>query len=188
VPRPKALSRALQTLAAMGVRHIDLVNAWRVDASYFSSPRLTPPALDEDLRLGLEQAACTYLPTVAIHRLLVPFLDATLQPRLAAAAAAPTLPLLAHPRRATPIERALAPGDRRPICLAIGPEGGWIERELDSFVGLGFQAIQLGPAILRTETAITAALAQIELLRRLPAAPLPLLSDGGDGGRSPSPA
>jgi 16S rRNA (uracil1498-N3)-methyltransferase len=175
VPRPKALSRALQTLSAMGVRHIDLVNAWRVDASYFSSPRLAAAALDEDLRLGLEQAASTYLPTVAIHRLLVPFLDEVLRPRLAAGPA--PLPLLAHPRRAAPIERALPPGDRRPVCLAIGPEGGWIERELDSFVGLGFQAIQLGPAILRTETAITAALAQIELLRRLPAAPSEALSD-----------
>jgi 16S rRNA (uracil1498-N3)-methyltransferase len=65
------------------------------------------------------------------------------------------------------LERALAPGDARPVLIAIGPEGGWIDRELDSFAARGFTAVRLGAPILRVEAAVTAALAQITLLRRL---------------------
>jgi hypothetical protein len=54
-----------------------------------------------------------------------------------------------------------------PVEIAIGPEGGWIDRELETFQEAGFQPVRLGPWILRVETAVTAALAQIELLRRV---------------------
>ena len=55
-----------------------------------------------------------------------------------------------------------------PVTLAIGPEGGWIDRELASLAGLGFRAVRLGAAVLRADTAVAALLAQIDLLRRLP--------------------
>ncbi len=45
VPRPKVLARVLEALASFGVRRIDLVNAWRVDRSYFASPKLAAEAL-----------------------------------------------------------------------------------------------------------------------------------------------
>ncbi|HEY5961250.1 MAG TPA: hypothetical protein VIV60_32055, partial [Polyangiaceae bacterium] len=48
VPRPKALPRIIQSLASFGVRRIDVINAWRVDASYFKSHKLHPAALAED--------------------------------------------------------------------------------------------------------------------------------------------
>ena len=168
VPRPKALSRTVQTLAAMGVRRVDLVNAWRVDASYFVSPRLGAAALDEDARLGAEQGVTTHLPVIEVHRLLVPFLVEVLAPRLAAwRVAAPLRCVLAHPAAAAALERIVSPGDVSAVVLAIGPEGGWIDRELESFTGAGFAAATFGPAVLRTETAVAAAVAQIALLRRL---------------------
>ncbi|GAB3031744.1 16S rRNA (uracil(1498)-N(3))-methyltransferase [Oleiagrimonas citrea] len=37
--------------------------------------------------------------------------------------------------------------------LAVGPEGGWGERDLEALRSAGFQALQLGPRVLRTETA-----------------------------------
>jgi len=43
--------------------------------------------------------------------------------------------------------------------LAFGPEGGWKERELAAFVEAGWISASLGPTILRTETAIIAAVA-----------------------------
>ena len=50
-------------------------------------------------------------------------------------------------------------------CLAaVGPEGGWSERELASALAKGFQPVGLGPRTLRTETAALAATAILEWL------------------------
>jgi 16S rRNA (uracil1498-N3)-methyltransferase len=161
VPRPKALARALETAAALGVARIDLVNAWRVDKAYFQSARLDREALRHDLVLGCEQGGSTWLPDIEVHRLLVPFLTEVLPPRLAGRRR-----LLAHPG-APPLETALRPGDPTPTVLAIGPDGGWIGKELDSFTALGFTPVSLGAGVLRTDAAVAALLAQLELLRRL---------------------
>jgi 16S rRNA (uracil1498-N3)-methyltransferase len=45
--------------------------------------------------------------------------------------------------------------------LAIGPEGGWTDEELTSAGAAGFQEASLGKLILRTETAVVAALASL---------------------------
>jgi 16S rRNA (uracil1498-N3)-methyltransferase len=48
---------------------------------------------------------------------------------------------------------------RGPLLLAFGPEGGWKETELDEFLRGGWIACSLGQTILRTETAVIAAVA-----------------------------
>jgi len=45
------------------------------------------------------------------------------------------------------------------LCLLVGPEGGFSDRELDDARLAGFAAVGLGPRILRTETAAVAAIA-----------------------------
>jgi 16S rRNA (uracil1498-N3)-methyltransferase len=45
--------------------------------------------------------------------------------------------------------------------LAIGPEGGWTDRELEVARQNGFREVSLGRMILRTETAVIAALASL---------------------------
>lgn len=45
------------------------------------------------------------------------------------------------------------------LCLLIGPEGGFSEREFDDAVLAGFTGVSLGPRILRTETAALVAIA-----------------------------
>jgi 16S rRNA (uracil1498-N3)-methyltransferase len=47
------------------------------------------------------------------------------------------------------------------LALAIGPEGGWTELELNWFGDAGWTSAALGPTILRTETAAIAALALV---------------------------
>ena len=51
-----------------------------------------------------------------------------------------------------------------PIALLIGPEGGFEEGEVDLARSLGFNSLQLGPRVLRTETAGLAALAAMMAL------------------------
>lgn len=45
------------------------------------------------------------------------------------------------------------------VALAFGPEGGWTDEELSHALQAGFAEASLGPLILRTETAVVAALA-----------------------------
>lgn len=50
------------------------------------------------------------------------------------------------------------------INLMIGPEGGWSTAEEAAALQAGFQAITLGPRVLRTETASLAAIAAMQTL------------------------
>ena len=164
MPRRQVLARVLQLAACMGVRRVDLVNAWRVDKSHLASHALAPAAMRHNLVLGCEQGGSTRLPRIALHRLLMPFVRGPLGERLARGA---TRPIIAHPRAAMALEQAVPPGASESVILAIGPERGFIEREVETFAALGFAPVALGARVLRVETALTAALAQLELLRRL---------------------
>jgi 16S rRNA (uracil1498-N3)-methyltransferase len=162
VPRPKVLGRVLQTLGTLGVARLDLVNAWRVEKSYFGSPALDPAAIRHALWLGAEQGVTTWLPPFTVHRRLMAYLDNPPD-------TPPTRPerkVLAHPKSTTPLESIVPPGSTD--CLvAMGPEGGWIQREIDTFEQRGFAPITLGPAVLRTEQAVAVLLGQLSLLERL---------------------
>jgi 16S rRNA (uracil1498-N3)-methyltransferase len=48
------------------------------------------------------------------------------------------------------------------IAMLIGPEGGLSDNEEEAAVSAGFRQVQLGPRILRTETAAIAALAALQ--------------------------
>jgi 16S rRNA (uracil1498-N3)-methyltransferase len=48
------------------------------------------------------------------------------------------------------------------ITLLIGPEGGLAPEERAAAIGKGFIEVQLGPRVLRTETAAIAALAALQ--------------------------
>jgi len=50
------------------------------------------------------------------------------------------------------------------VTLAIGPEGGWTDDEFDAAAAYGFEEASLGGNILRTETAVMAALASLNLV------------------------
>lgn len=57
---------------------------------------------------------------------------------------------------------SLQGGDLRACTLAIGPEGGWSPRDREQLAAAGFEGLQLGPRILRTETAGIAAIAALQ--------------------------
>ena len=69
--------------------------------------------------------------------------------------------LLSERSNAPAIKTVLANSDAKSVALAVGPEGGWTEEELATAQAAGFLEASLGPQILRTETAVTAALAVI---------------------------
>jgi 16S rRNA (uracil1498-N3)-methyltransferase len=60
-------------------------------------------------------------------------------------------------------EKFARPGldETRPVGVFIGPEGGWSPDEIDMFHKLNIPVVTLGPQILRSETAVIAALSQV---------------------------
>ena len=164
VPRPIMLKRVLAQVASMGVTRIFLINANRVEKSFFSSTLIQSNDFTEPLCLGLEQAMDTKLPEISVHPRFRPFVEDLLPDLLSNC---PTR-LLAHPEGDRTIALA-AKGllDQRAV-LAIGPEGGWVDFEVGHFKAQGFMPFSLGPRILRVDTAVPALLAQLSLPRQLP--------------------
>ena len=148
LPRPKVLNRVIAGAASMGVKRIYLINAWRVEKSYWKSPRLSEENLRLQSILGLEQARDTILPKIETRRLFRPFVEEELPSLITGR------PLVAHPYAAAPCPPVL----HSPLTLAIGPEGGFIDEEIESLARIGFGPVSLGPRILRVETAIPAIL------------------------------
>ena len=50
------------------------------------------------------------------------------------------------------------------ITFAVGPEGGWSRRDLESLSNLGFAPLTFGPRVMRTETAAPALAAAIQAI------------------------
>lgn len=69
--------------------------------------------------------------------------------------------LLSERASATSLKDIL-PADRvKSVALAIGPEGGWTDEEFAEGNAAAFREASMGKMILRTETAVTAALANL---------------------------
>lgn len=147
MPRPKVFKRVLQGITAMGVKHIVLLNTWRVDKSYWQSPVLEPSNIRDELILGLEQGRDTQLPLVTLHKRFNPFVEDML-PTIAAGSCA----LVAHPvaSQSCPVNLEGA------ITLAIGPEGGFTSYEIALLTEAGLTPVHLGKRPLRVETAVPA--------------------------------
>ncbi|WP_437882526.1 16S rRNA (uracil(1498)-N(3))-methyltransferase [Pseudomonas sp. LRF_L74] len=152
LPRPKMLRRVLQTVSAMGVPRLILLNSYRVEKSFWQTPFLEPEAIREQLILGLEQARDTHLPEVIIEKRFKPFVEDRLP-----ALAADTLGLVGHPGDYPECPRTVG----QAVTLAIGPEGGWIPYEVEKLAEAGLNPVQLGERILRVETAVPALLARL---------------------------
>ncbi len=145
LPRPQQIKRILQTVGAAGIKQLHLLHSRRVEKSYWQSPSVEPEAIDAQLKLGLEQGCDTHMPQVHYHRQFKPFVE-DLLPGLARGKRA----LVAHPYQAVACPAQVG----QPTVLMVGPEGGFNDYEIERVSELGFEAVHLGPRILKTEVAI----------------------------------
>jgi RsmE family RNA methyltransferase len=146
------LRRILRTTAELGVRELHLINSYRVEKSYWQTPVLAPPAIQEYLLQGLEQSRDTMLPVVHTHARFKPFVEDLLPAMLG-----DTRGLLAHPGADPACPRNVS-GEH---LVVIGPEGGFIPYEVDTLHAAGCDIVSLGPRVLRVETAVTSVIGRL---------------------------
>lgn len=161
----------IRAVTELGVDAITVVAAAR------SVSRLEPAKADRArerwravARAAAEQSRQAFRPTVD-----GPVASADL-------AAEPGVVYLAHPHgRPLPDELATR-GSVERITIAIGPEGGWTEQEVDELTAVGARVVGLGPTVLRTEHAAAAAVAVVAAALGRWRAPA---GEEGSAGRAP---
>ena len=96
------------------------------------------------------------------RRLRVPILEPLIRPEQAVRShRAGACIVLSERADAPPLREVLAGEPARKAALATGPEGGWTDEELGAVTRAGFREASLGKLILRTETAVVAAMASL---------------------------
>jgi len=163
LPRPQTVKKVLLTAAMMNVRRMDFIRTNRVERSFYQSPLLAPDNLRRHLIDGLAQGKHTRLPIVTIHERFRPFFEDHIPQRDKAESVESRLKLLPDLDATEPVSAVYDKVDA--LQVAIGPEGGWVPFEVELMQSLGFKPVTLGRSVLRVETAVTAALSQLELLR-----------------------
>ncbi len=159
IPRPKSLLRMLELAATLGFAEIVLFRSWRVDKSHLESQAMDLALQRHHLRLGLEQARRTTMPRVRSYLRFKPFVEDEL-PLLAL----PTQRFCAHPS-ATDSTASIALSPSSPFAVAVGPEGGLLPYEVDHLARAGFLPVRMSQHPLRSESALAAMHAQLDLLR-----------------------
>lgn len=162
LPRPIMLKRILSQVTALGVGTIHLIHANRVEKSFWEAGILQPREYQGHLLHGLEQAVDTRVPEIRLHRQFKPFIEdffpslATDYHHL----------LLAHPPAKLTFSEVIDDKYGR-IALAVGPEGGWVEYEVQKFQEQGFSCCTIGERILKVDTAVVALHARISALQEM---------------------
>eukprot|EP01036_Dinobryon_divergens_P038913 gene38913-51153_t len=170
VPRPLRLERLLPVISSMGVGRIVLIGASKVEKAFFGSHLFRrPQELKAALVDGLSQAGVdSMLPEIIVRRHLQTFVSEELDGLFP-----PTVyrRVLAHPEREQgssdirpvqdletgtdisspaavrftqipPLPSSLSPVRR--VVVAVGPEGGWEDFELDMLAAASFHRVHMG--------------------------------------------
>ena len=146
LPRPQTARKILNEATTLGVASIRFFASEKGEPGYAASSLWSTREWRRHLVDGASQAFDTRLPEV-----------------LHAAGLADSLEVLPAGARIA-LDNYEAPGrmapsaGTRPITLAFGPERGWSASERDQLRNCGFALVHLGARVLRTETAVAAAL------------------------------
>lgn len=147
LPRPKMIRRIFRSVTELGIERLIIINSYKVEKSFWKSPALDTENIEKYLIAGLQQAKDTVIPPVSFARLFKPFVEDQLSNIIAGKRA-----FIAHPGTAIACPTNITEN----AVLAVGPEGGFSQYEVEKFNEIGFESIHLGPRILRVENAITA--------------------------------
>ena len=162
LPRPIMFKRILSQATSLGVGHFYVINANRVEKSFWDAALVDQQGCRRYLVEGLEQAVDTRLPTLSFHKGFKPFIEND----LVRIRRNYRQMLVAHPGSGDSLVSVHKKHDGRTL-LGIGPEGGWIDYEIERLRDGGFIPFTMGPRILKVETAVTALHSAITTLNEL---------------------
>ncbi|HIF93469.1 MAG TPA: 16S rRNA (uracil(1498)-N(3))-methyltransferase [Myxococcales bacterium] len=145
LPRPPVFRRLLSTVASLGVEKLWVVGTARTERNFWQSHVVEAEEVRECLLLGLEQASDSILPEVEFHRYFDSLVSEFLPEKLAGRRA-----LLAHPSAKQRCPHAVD----GPVSVFVGPEGGFVDSEVERLETIGFEVVGLGPRVLRVEPII----------------------------------
>ncbi len=159
MPRPRVLERLWPVLAQIGFRRILVINASRVEKPYWGSHVIREECYRPLLIKGLEQASVsTRLPEVSVDTRT---LDVFVEKRLDRAfPPESTIRVICHPEDSTE-PTPLRPDNSKEIVLALGPEGGWLDYEIESLTDRGFVPVCFSSRVFTTDVAIVALTAAV---------------------------
>jgi 16S rRNA (uracil1498-N3)-methyltransferase len=158
LPRPQTARDILRDATTLGVSALHFVRTEKSERSYAQSTLWTSGEWRRHVVIGAEQAFDTRIPEVTFDRALADALN---------------------PRSSNSLrlgldnyEAANRLGDvelRAPmeVVLAIGGERGWSAADRDALRAHHFELVHLGTRVLRTETAVVAALSLLRAKLRL---------------------
>ena len=167
-PRPRAMKRLLPQLASLGVRRIVLVGAEKVEKAFWGAQLLKEEIYRPLLVDGLQQAGTSIVPKIEAFKSFKRFLENKLDTYFGGQSPR----IVAHPSPLggqapefggqAPNFGGQAPnfGGLSPV-LAVGPEGGWTDEEIELLEEKGFVRMSLGARILRTDTALIALISRL---------------------------
>ena len=150
--RPQSSRRVLREAAALGVARMFFVRTARGEPSYADSSLWSTGEYKRHVRAGVEQAFATHIPTVAMGMDLAEGI---------AEAGGRTRIALDNYEGTTPLHR-VSQAAAEPLVLAVGSERGFSAAERDELRNAGYRLAGLGERVLRTETAVIAALSVIK--------------------------
>jgi RsmE family RNA methyltransferase len=146
--RPQTCRRVLREAATLGVDRMIFVRTKRGEPSYADSRLWSTGEYLRHVRAGVEQAFATRIPSVQVGLdLAAGVAEAGGRARIA----------LDNYEATTPLHRMSLPA-AEPIVLAVGPERGFTSGERDLLRDAGYELASLGRRVLRTESAVVAAL------------------------------
>ena len=158
-PRPRVLKRLLPQLAALGVGKIVLVGAEKVEKAFWGAQLLKEEVYRPLLIEGLMQCGTARMPTIRCERNFRRYAEAQMDAEFAGCEK-----IVAHPQPSAlnlQLSTLNPQLSTRRCVLAVGPEGGWTDGEVEMLEGRGFRRYSLGGRILRTDTAAIALIAQL---------------------------
>ena len=153
-PRPRVMKRLLPQLATLGVGNITLVGAEKVEKDFWGATLLKEENYRPLLIDGLMQAGTTILPKIESYKSFKRFMKTALPEN------DERLRIVAHPYDKKRGAEEWGEENARRIVFAIGPEGGWMDVEVELLEAAHFIRYSLGSRILRTDTATIALIAQ----------------------------
>lgn len=151
LPRPQTARKILAEATALGVQTLHFVRTEKGEPSYGQSTLWSSGEWRRHLVAGAEQAFDTRLPEITFDRSFAEAVNAVGQTGSRIA--------LDNYESPQPLPR-LALG--APVVLAFGPERGWSAEERDLLRAREFAFAHLGQRVLRTETAVVAAVTLVK--------------------------